>query len=414
MSISFISKISLYLSFILIFSCQNKISSLAKKDNIDIENYNVQFETEEFFDFSFIEEFENNAIDFYTNQSSVYNFFNKDESKLKINNYESKYNINAPINLIYFEDGIYSINIYGELLKFDIDSGNLLESYNLEIEQLNNVPVSFSLYKNDFIVAFKTGEVFRINKLGQVIWKFKNMDLLNTPIKIYNDNLIVLYPEKIILLDPSNANIVYEKVFESSNIIQSSGGKIENYYNIIFFILSNSEFNAIDTFLYEEHTLNFDNIELNTSLNNLNDQINIYKNFLTYLDNGNILHTYDLNDNKFILKNLRINNSSSAILINNALISKNENFISIYNIKNGNMFSKINIKKILNKNSIIINVLIINDKLHLFTNNGELIIFDQNLDFEGKVNLGIKKINKIYKYQNKIFISTEKGTTFII
>ena len=413
MSFSFISKISLYLSFIFIISCQDTISSLRNNENIDSEDYTFQLETEEFLDFSFFEQYEDNVIDNYTYKASDYNFLDKDQVVLKINNYEAKYNNNEPINVIYLDESIYSFNKDGELLKFDLNNGKLIERINIDLDQVKKVPISFSLYNNDFIIAFKSGEVVRINKLGQVIWLFKNKDLLNTPVKIFDDYLIILYPEKIVFLSILSGDIIYEKAFKSSNIIQSSGGKIENYFNIVFFILPNSEFNSLDTYLFEEHSLNFDNIELNTSLNNLKDQIHLYKNFLVYFDDGNIIHTYDINKDKFVLVDFRINNSSSAILFNNSLISKNENFIEFYNIKNGNLFSRININKILNKKSKIINSLIINKNMHLFTDNGEIIILDQNLEIQETVNLKIKNINKVYNYQNKIFISTEKGITYI-
>ena len=71
---------------------------------------------------------------------------------------------------------------------------------------------------------------------------------------------------------------------------------------------------------------------------------------------------------------------------------------------------KINSKKTL---TTAINSLIINKNLHLFTDNGEIIILDQNLEIQETVNLKIKNINKVYNYQNKIFISTEKGITYI-
>ena len=413
MSFSFISKISLYLSFIFIISCQDTISSLRNNENIDSEDYTFQLETEEFLDFSFFEQYADNVIDNYTYKASDYNFLDKDQVVLKINNYEAKYNNNEPINVIYLDESIYSFNKDGELLKFDLNNGKLIERINIDLDQEKKVPISFSLYNNDFIIAFKSGEVVRINKLGQVIWLFKNKDLLNTPVKIFDDYLIILYPEKIVFLSILSGDIIYEKAFKSSNIIQSSGGKIENYFNIVFFILPNSEFNSLDTYLFEEHSLNFDNIELNTSLNNLKDQIHLYKNFLVYFDDGNIIHTYDINKNKFILVDFRINNSSSAILFNNSLISKNENFIEFYNIKNGNLFSRININKILNKKSKIINSFIINKNMHLFTDDGEIIILDQNLEIQETINLKIKNINKVYNYQNKIFISTEKGITYI-
>ncbi len=413
MSFSFISKISLYLSFIFIISCQDTISSFRNNENIDSQDYSFQLETEEFLDFSFFEQYEENVIDNYTYKASDYNFLDKDLTVLKINNYEAKYNNNEPINVIQIDESIYSFNKDGELLKFDLKSGKLIERINVELDQVKKVPVSFSLYKNDFIIAFKSGEVVRVNKLGKVIWLFNNKDLLSTPVKIFNEYLIILYPEKIIFLSISGGDIIYEKAFKSSNIIQSSGGKIENYFNIIFFILPNSEFNSLDTYLFEEHSLNLNNIEFNNSLNNLKDQIHLYKNFLVYFDNGNIIHTYDINKNKLILVDFRINNSFSAILFNNALISKNENFIEFYNIQNGNLFSRININKILNKKSKIINSLIIKKNMHLFTDNGEIIILDQNLEIQETVNLKIKNINKVYNYQNKIFISTAKGITYI-
>ena len=413
MSFSFISRISIYLSFIFIISCQDTISSLRNNDNIDTVDYNYKFETTEFIDFSLYEDYQENVIDNYTYKASDYNFLDKNVSRLKINNYESKYNSNNPINIIFLDESFYSINKEGELLKFDLNNGRLIERINIQLDFVKKIPVSFSLHKKDFIVGFRSGEVVRINKLGQVIWIFENKDLLNTPIKIYEDYLIVLYPEKIIFLSNLNGDIIYQKVFKSDNIIQSSGGKIENYYNIIFFILPSSQFHALDTYLYDEHSLNFDKIELNTSLNNLNDQLHIYKNLLVYFDNGNILHTYDINKNNFILVDFLINNSSSAILFNNLLISKNENFIEMYNIKNGNLFSRININKIINKKSKLINAFIINKNIHLFMDDGEIILLDQNFEIHETINLKIKNINKVYNYQNKIFISTEKGITYI-
>ena len=413
MSFSFISKISLYLSFIFIISCHDTISSLRNNKNIDSIDYTFQLEAEESLDFSIFEQYADKVIDNYTYNTSDYNFLDKDLAVLKINNYEEKYKNNNTINVIYLDQNIYSINEKGDLLKFDLNTGELIERIDIDFEKEKKVPISFSLFKNDFIVAFISGEIIRINKLGKVVWIFKNNDLLNTPVKIFDDYLIILYPEKVVFLSVLSGDIIYEKVYESSNIIQSLGGKIENYYNIVFFILPNSEFNSLDVYLFEEHSLQFDNIELNTSLNNLKDQIHIYKNFLVYFDDGKIIYTYDINNNNFILKDFLINNSSSSILFNNSLISKNENFVEFYNIKTGNLFSRININKILNKKSKIINSLIINRNMHLFTDNGEIIILDQNLEIQETVNLKIKKINKVYNYQNKIFISTEKGITYI-
>ena len=97
MSFSFISKISLYLSFIFIISCQDTISSFRNNENIVSQDYSFQLETEEFLDFSFSEQYQENVIDNYTFKASDYNFLDKDLAVLKINNYEAKYNNNEPI-----------------------------------------------------------------------------------------------------------------------------------------------------------------------------------------------------------------------------------------------------------------------------------------------------------------------------
>ena len=281
MSFSFISKIALYLSFIFIISCQDRISSF-NNNKIDTIDNKFQLETEEFLDFSLYEDYQENVFDAYTYKASDYNFLDKDQNKLKINNYESKYKNNNSINVVYLGQSIYSINKDGELLKFDSNTGKLIERINIELDQVKKIPISFSLYENDFIIAFKSGEVVRINKQGEAVWVFKNQDLLNSPVKIYDEYIIILYPEKIIFLSILSGDIIFEKAFKSSNIIQSSGGKIEKYYNIVFFILPNSEFNSLDSYLFEEHNLNFDKIELNTSLNNLKDQIHVYKNYIKF------------------------------------------------------------------------------------------------------------------------------------
>ena len=85
MSFSFISKISLYFSFIFIISCQDTISSLINNENIDPDDYNFQLETEDYLDLSFFELYEDNVIDNYTYNASDYNFLDKDLAVIKIN-----------------------------------------------------------------------------------------------------------------------------------------------------------------------------------------------------------------------------------------------------------------------------------------------------------------------------------------
>ena len=57
-------------------------------------------------------------------------------------------------------------------------TGELIERIYIDFDKEKKVPISFSLFKNDFIIAFISGEIVRINKLGRVVWIFKNNDLI--------------------------------------------------------------------------------------------------------------------------------------------------------------------------------------------------------------------------------------------
>ncbi len=411
MSFISINKVFFFIFLLLIFSCQNNLSSL--NDNNTINKTATKFEKNEKIDFSINKILDDNIIDYYSNQSVNYNFLEKKLHKIKINNFEGKIENNISLNIVFNDSSIYSVNSKSNILKFDIKTGKLIDRINIALPYQNKIPVSFSLIDNDFIIGFKSGEIIRVNNEGIILWEYVEQNLLNTPIKYHDNSLIALYPEDIVILSPNNGEILFKKNFNFNNIIQSSGGKIVNYFNLIFFILPNSTFNVIDTFLYEDHRTNLDDIEVNNLLNNLDDHIHIYKNLFVYLDNGNSLYSYDLIKNQYLLSNYRINKITSSILLNNSLITKNNEYIKFYNLKNGNLFSEIKIDKLLKKDSKLIYATTINKKLHLFTNEGKLLILNNQLEIENNLDLKIRKINKVYNYQGRIFISTNSGITYI-
>ena len=412
MSFNTISKLS-YISiiFIFLYSCQNSL--LVDKESKDEEIALNKLEKIQKIDLSFTEISQNHVIDFYTEQPVDYDFLKADLDRIKINGFENK-NVNpVPLNLIVKDLFIYSINFRGEILKFDLKEGNLIDKYKINAPVINNKPISFSSIDNDFIVGFKSGEVMRINSNGNIIWQYNKKNLLNTPIKHYENNIIILFSESIVIISANTGEVIFEKVYSSNNIIQSTGGKLTSYFNIIFFVLPNSEFDIIDTFLYTEYLEDLKNVEILNSLNNLNDFIHIYKNLFIYLDNGNVINTYDLIENKYLISNSTINNSDSQILYNNALISKSINNLKFYNLTNAKIFFNLDIHKIFKENSIILKAITINEKLHIFDNNGILLILNKDFTINEIINLKIKNINRIYNHQGKLFISTNKGFTYI-
>ena len=413
MSSNYISKILIFGLIIFINSCQDRVISFNDNENSEILENKTKFEELSKIDLTSETIVYDDAIDFYSNEEINYNFLDKDLKKIKIKNYGAKYNNTIPINIIYNDLNFYSVSSKGKLLKFDEITGKIIDSYEIKHEVIDKTPTSFSLVSNDFIIGYRSGEIIRVDKEGNVKWSFFKDTLLNTPIKYYDKNLVILYPEDIVILSSINGEIIFEKKYRSSNIIQSSGGKIVNFFNLLFFLLPNSELNVIDTFLFEENLSKLDDLDIKNKLNNLDDKIHIYKNYFVYLDNLKFLNTYDITKDEFLLSNYKISSFQSSLLFNNALISKNDTNIYMYNIKNGKIFSNINIDKVLKKGSKIIKAIMVDNKLHLFSNDGYLIILDENNTIIDAVNLKIKNINLIYNYQGKLFISTNNGITHI-
>tara|TARA_B100000963_G_scaffold102391_1_gene88618 strand:- start:350 stop:1594 length:1245 start_codon:yes stop_codon:yes gene_type:complete len=414
MSFNYISKISIYLSFLFIFSCQSELLSLNKNNEKNIIPSNQEDNNQIKVDLNFDEIKENNVIDYYTDVSVIYQFNEETAAKLKINNYEGKIVNFHPINIIYLENIIYSINSKGEILKFNSETGYLIERLILNTSIVNKTPVSFSLVNNNFIIGFKSGEILKVNPDGSIKWFVKIKNFLNTPLKIFNGYIYILFPDDFVAISLESGEIMYEINFSKNNIIQSTGGQIVNFFNKLYFILPNSEFHTIDTFLFKETFTELNNIKLKTSLNNLNDKIYIYKDLFVYIDNGNTLNTYDILNNKFLVSDMYLNEIGSTYLFNKYLISKNDDSITFYNIENGKLIKNINIKQIIKKKTNIVKIMPFENRLQVFFDNGSILNLDTNLNILDKFDLNIKGIIKIFNYQGKIFISTDRGFTYIL
>ena len=189
-------------------------------------------------------------------------------------------------------------------------------------------------------------------------------------------------------------------------IIQSKGGHIYNFFNDIYFQLPNGRVGSIDLFLGSKKNNNFVNLEVQNSINNINDKIYLFKNFVIYLDEGQFLYTYNLLTEEFLLYNFKINSSTSNYFFNNSLIIKKDNYLEAINILNGNTFWLIDSK--LNKKSKILNINNVNKNLYIFLNNGKIALIN-NIIISEILDLKVKKINSIDFINNRIIAKLENG-----
>ena len=395
MSSNYIINLFKLFSFILIFSC-GTVENFSEINDGDLNQTKYE------------------KIDKISLNSSI-NFKNDlNKNKFTINNYKKSYKNNSPLKIYILDNKIFAFNSNFELLKFDLNSGDLIETILVDINDTSPllIPTNFIQYKDKFIIGFKSGLIILVDRNGQIIWLNKTNKILNTNIKLYEDTLIAIYEDSIKSINLNNGLTNWSEVYKDMPIYQAKGGAMVNFANLIYFILPNNKIGSIDMLFGEKHSSNFDNLDIQSSINNTNDKLHSFESYLVYFDEGEYLHTFDILLDQFILyKNKILSSNNSNVFVNNALIIKNENFIQAINIMNGNIFWKIEIHKSFKKANIL-DAKILNNKLNVFFDNGIIveILNDSILNIK---ELKVKNINQIYFQKNILFTSHLNGKTTI-
>ena len=416
MNFKYINKLFLILIFFVIYSCQ-QLENITKKEKIlnpEIVN-DEKYETSELISLKNNFEKNNSVIDFYINV--LPNNYKIDETISKnftINNFDKNYDGSKALKLFIFEDFIYGIDSKSNFNVYNLVDGKLVNSVNLRDnnDQSFSFPTSISKYKDTFIIGFKSGRIIRVDKNGNLLWEVYYDKILNTPLKIINDNLIVLYGDTIKSLLIENGNVNWSETYEGLPILQIKGGSIKRFANLLFFILPNSSFGEFDTLFKEKNYNVFSDIKFQNSVNNSYDDIHVFDNYVVYFDEKNNLYTYDIFLNEFLLNDFKITNVDSFVFFNNSLIVHNKDIIRAYNLKNGNIFWSFKIEKSISKKNKIIKAESFNNIFYIFFNNGKFLII-QNDEIINIIDLKVKNINLLYFQDNKIFVSLENGKTVL-
>ena len=416
MNFKYINKLFLVLIFFVVYSCQN-LENITKKENAkktEIIN-NEKYETSDSLSLKNNFETNNTIIDFYINILS--NNFKIDETiskKLTINNYDTNYDGSQALKLYIMEDFIYGVDSKSNFNIYNLIDGKLVNSVKLVNTNDKNIffPTSIVKYQNTFIIGFKSGRIIKVDKDGKLLWDIYYDKILSTPLKIFNDNLIVLYGDTIKSLLIENGNENWSETYEGLPIFQIKGGSIKTFANLLYFILPNSNVGEFDTLFKEKNYTGFSDIKFQNSINNSYDDIHVFDNYVVYFDESNLLYTYDIFLNEFLLNDFNISNVSSFVFFNNSLIVQNNDILRAYNLKNGNIFWSINIEKTINKKNKIIKVESFNNNLYVFFDNGKIHII-QNGEIINTIDLKVKNINLLYFQDDKIFVSLENGKTVL-
>ena len=393
MSFSYINKFLFLLIFIIFLSsCSSKVLY----ENLKIKKYDTPV----------VDKFDDNKINLSNNFYKKINYQDSFElSEFKNNNSYLK-------NLIIKNEKIFVFTDDNKLLEFEFGTGNLISTKDVNIIQNDTDSlVSVNFINDSFIVALKSGSIFRLNLKGEIIWKYKSEKTLNTPLKIFNEQIICLYIDEIVSLSWKDGSEIWMEAYNDIPVFQSKGGQIENFLNLLFYILPNNKIGAIDYNLGLIHNSEFDEIPIISSMNNTKDKIHIYQNFLIYIDEGKYIYTFNIFDNNYTLFKQNIDLGSSSILFNNAIILKEGNYLQSINVLNGKTFWLIQDKD-LEKNSTILFARNYEDNLEIFLSNGDILTIN-NKQIVKTNNLDIGNIKDIIFTSDNILVYTDNKKTII-
>ena len=311
-------------------------------------------------------------------------------------------------NIIKDDNKIYAYKD-NKLYNFDYTTGDLISTQDLTLSNDEDILIAFEYIDNSFLLLFKSGLIFRLNRNFEIIWKHESKKKLNTQPFIYNEQVILLYGDEIKGLQLEDGNQIWSETYQDMPIYQATGGQVASFLNIIYFILPNNSIGAIDLNFGAIHNSKFDDIPLISSINNTKDKIHIYDNYLVYIDEGKYLYTLDIFNDEFILFKKNINLFSSSFLFNNSIIIKEGNHLQAINLNNGKTYWLISDKKI-SKKSEIVNVRNYSTNIEVFLSNGDVLTIN-NKELKNITNLDIGKIDDMsFKKLNIIIYAKNKKT----
>ena len=400
-----------------LYSCSN-INNFTYKNNEKITYNNIK-EIKYKIDLTQYQKFNFNKQDFYSTNSYNNYISNKNLKQVhKIKIKKNKKDLNeSNLKLIINQDSIFSFDSNSNFVAYDLLDLNIIKEINFNDLQINtnSYPVSFSYYDNLFYVGYSDGTIISFNKSGILNWQINYADILKTPLKIHNDQIIVLLSNQILSLNSKNGSLNWQYIYDNENVLQSKGGDIVNINNFLFFILPNNMTGEVDTIFGEKNRSIFSEIHLKNLINNSNDTLHTYKDNLSYFDQNKFLSTINLSDNILLLDSKKIKDVKSAKFINNALITLHSNsYLQANNIVNNKVFFESDLSEYIDDNDKIINLTTTEMSVILFFGSGKIIEINST---NGKIikfqNLKIKNLNLVYFLNDMIVFTKENAHTYI-
>ena len=399
-----------------IFSCQKSENFKNQDEKISLT---IKDEIENLETFNHLSE--NHKDNYFDHYSKSVNFLWKNEQELKkvltINNTSAKYPNSPYLKVNIINGKIYSLNKNSDLKIYNLNDKKKVETHHVSISSNSefSYPTSVATLNNFLYAGYADGILMKFDLNGNIIWQLELNDILKTPIKIHNENIIVILSNKILSVDTINKNINWEFIYKSDNSLNVYGGDIISKNHLLFFYLPNGRLGEIDTIIGENIDTLFSKIQFDHNSVNSSNIMHSFQNLISFYENNKYLYTINIQNNNFLIEKDKVENVLSHNFINNALIIlNNEQNIKAYNIKNKKIFWESDLNEYLGKDEKIVEIINNENRIIIFFNNGLILEIDL---ISGKVlfnqKLKLKEIMSIYFIDNYVFFTQIDGKTTI-
>ena len=409
-----ISKLLLLIPFF-ILSCKS-LDLISKKEE-KIINYNDTIETSSIIQLNSYLTNDSVSKDSH-DKLKIYKWNNNNYKKIKtFNSFGNPYIESNPILKIIVNNELIFLNHKKELIFYDLNKYKIVKKVNLElsIKDKEIYPTSLANISDNYIMTLSNGSIFSFKLDGSIIWQRDFNDILKTPIKIFDDNLIILLSNKIISLNYLNGNTNWEFLSNNNNSIKVLGGDITILNHYIFFLLPNNNFGMIDTIMGDLVNTNYQNLFKNNPATSSFNLISSFNNILSYYDQNKYLTSIDVSNDIILLNREKIKNVKSSAYFNNSIITlTNDNTLKAYNIVNKNLFWEVDISEIIKKNTKIVNIANYHNSIMIFFNNGLILeVNSKNGNIISDNNLKINDIIFIQNANEYLLVDQINGKTTI-
>ena len=404
--------------FLFLFLSCSKTDTIYKKNSEYIISKDEEFENEE----KIIGLNYNSKLNFNDFYSRNLNFQWNDSKNLEKNFVISikniiKNNINTS-NFVVDNTFIFYVDNQSNFLKISLLDGSNIYKVKLDIEIDPDLvlPISIAKYNNFFFAGFANGLVVKFDETGNVLWSLNFNDLLKTPIKILNNQIIVMFnSNKILSIETDKGSVLWEYKYELTKSSSAIGGNILSKKNIIYIIMPNGRLGAIDSIIGERIDLDYLNFIKQKDINNNNYDIDmhIYENLFSIIENKDTIYTYDFNSNDFLLVEEKIFSIKSFDFISNSIfILDNNNMLKAYNVVNKKLFWQVDLSDFLLKEEYIIESFIKDNFVIIFFSKGTILQLNKvngKIQFDQKLKLS--EISFINSFNNNFSFSLKNGKT---